>query len=458
LRILKTNSFDDLYRYFRQLFADLYRYFGHIKQKNVFLQFEINKTIYCDDTKKSNAFFIVYRLFNMIDLKRLKNRIDWFCANKINAFSPTISPAPKSAERNEIESIYEGVRYFFERGVTEIVVQRKYMGSYCDIYLQKNPDETYFVSRNGYLVSHIDLEQARQACDALYRRFDWANLQTVIIQSEMMPWSALGQSLIDNEFGGYLNAHQNHYHHLSQSVLYAKIAAVKQSQPYREYMDYRGGHTETELKEHFPAHIVRQYESLAAFKALDLTDYKKYIDIYAAQLAHFGQTGDVYFKPFNIYKKVFDDGSERIVNDNLSYREINDDECLNLPTGNEEEMNRTVERIYEWFAQLEAENEEGIVIKPRQAFVKNLPPAFKVRNNKYLVMIYGVDFQPNYAYNFHKRKITRKLECSVNDWMLNWDMLNVKYTDIDRENYYLKNLVYDRIMGEQVEATLDIRL
>ena len=393
-----------------------------------------------------------------MDLKKLKNRIDWFCENRINAFSPTISPAPKSFQRNEIESIYEGVRYFFEQGVPEIVVQRKYMGSYCDIYLQKNLDETYFVSRNGYLVNHIDLDQAKQACSGLHRRFDWTNLQTVIIQSEMMPWSALGKSLIDNEFIGYLNVHQNHYNYLAHSGLYAKIAEVKQSEPYRQYMDYKAEHSLKEIKEHFPAHIIRQYESLSTFKIYDLADYEKYIAIYAEQIEHFGQTGDIYFKPFNILKKVFDDKTELLVNDNMSYREVNDDEFLNLPVSNEEEVNRSVEKIYEWFAQLEAENEEGIVIKPRKSFIKNLPPALKIRNNQYLVMIYGVDFQINYAHNLEKRKISRKLECSINDWMLNWEMLNVKYKDIDKENYYLKNLVFDRIMGEQVEATLDIRL
>ncbi len=394
----------------------------------------------------------------MDDLKKLKNRIDWFCASKINAFSPTISPAPKSAQRNEIESIYESIRYFFERGVTEIVVQRKYMGSYCDIYLHKNLDDTYFVSRNGYRLSHIDTDQAKEACRGLHSRFDWTNLHVAIVQSELMPWSALGKGLIENEFGGYLNVHQNHYEHLAQSGLYAKIAAVKQSQPYREYVDYRATHTMKELKEHYPAHMIRQYESLGAFKVLDLESYKKYIDIYATQIAHFGQTGELYFKPFNILKKIFDDGSELIVNDNLSYREVNDDECLHLPTGNEEEMNRSVDVVYEWFTRLEAQNEEGIVIKPRQVFLKNLPPAFKVRNNQYLVMIYGIDFQANYAYNLHKRKIGRKLECSINDWMLNWEMLKVKYADIHKENYYLKNLVFDRIMGEQAEATLDTRL
>jgi len=393
-----------------------------------------------------------------MDLKKLKKRIDWFCENKINAFSPTISPAPKSMQRNEIESIYEGVRYFFEKGVAEIVVQRKYMGSYCDIYLRKNLDETYFVSRNGYLINHIDLDKVKQACAELHSHFDWNNLQTVIIQSEMMPWSVLGKGLIDDEFGGYLNVHQNHCKHLMQSGLYDKIAAVKQSQPYCEYTDYKAQHTEKELKAHFPPHIVRQYEALTAFKVLNLADYQKYVDIYAVQLAHFGKTGDVYFKPFNILKKVFNDGTEHIPNDNLSYRDVNADEFLHLPIGNDEEMSRSVEKVYEWFAQLEAENEEGIVIKPRQAFIKNIPPALKVRNNQYLVMIYGIDFQTNYALNLQKRKITKKLDCSINDWMLNWEILNVKYVDIDKENYYLKNLVLDRIMGEQVEAGLDIRL
>ena len=394
----------------------------------------------------------------MQDIKKLKNRIDWFCENRINAFSPTISPAPKSVQRNEIESIYEGVLYFFERGVKEIVVQRKYMGSYSDIYLQKNLENTYFVSRNGYLVNHIDLEQAKQACREIHNRFDWTNLQTVIIQSEMMPWSILGKTLIDNDFIGYLNVHQNHCNHLEHSDLYAKIDMVKKSESYLQYMKSKAEHTEKEHRSNFPTHVVRQYESLTKFKTLNMADYRKYIDIFETQIGHFGQDGNVYFKPFNILKKVFDDGSEQLVNDNVSYRDLNDDEFLHLPINNEEEMNHSVERVYEWFIQLEAHNEEGIVIKPRQAFIKNIPPALKIRNNQYLVMIYGLDFYPNFEQHFQKRRITKKLDCSINDWMLNWEMLNVKYSEIDKENYYFKNLVFDRIKGEQVESSLDVRL
>ena len=351
------------------------------------------------------------------------------------------------------------MRYFFDNGVNDIVVQRKYMGSYCDIYLRRDINETYFVSRNGYLLFQNDLEEkARQACSDLYNRFDWSNLQMVIVQSEIMPWSATGKNLIDNEFGGYLNVHQNHHKYLANSCLYEKIETLRQSKPYLEYLDYKATHSNKEVQEHFSEDVVRQYDSLSSFKLINLDEYKKYIDIYAAQLNHFGRDGDLYFKPFNIMKKVFVDGSEHIVNDNLSYRQINDDLCLNLTIENEEELNRSIQTVYDWFAQLEAENEEGIVIKPRQAFIKNVAPALKVRNNQYLVMIYGVDFHTRYEHYFEKRKTSRKLECSINDWMLNWELIKVKYSDIDKDNYHLKNIIYDRIICEMIEATLDTRL
>ena len=73
-------------------------------------------------------------------------------------------------------------------------------------------------------------------------------------------------------------------------------------------------------------------------------------------------------------------------------------------------------------------------------------------------MIYGVDFIERLPVNIGKRKISKKLECSINDWMINWQLLKIKYNTINKENYLLKNLVLDRILGEQIESTLDTRL
>ena len=104
----------------------------------------------------------------MEDKTLIKKRIDWFCKNKINAFSPTISPAPKSVERNEIESLYEGILWFVLNGVKEIVIEKKYMGSYCDIYLHRRLEDTYLVSRNGYKINHLDQEQCLRALQGLH--------------------------------------------------------------------------------------------------------------------------------------------------------------------------------------------------------------------------------------------------------------------------------------------------
>lgn len=394
----------------------------------------------------------------MEDLKRIKNRIDWFCENKVNAFSPTISPAPKHMDKKEIESIEQAIKFFHKNGVQEIVVQKKYMGSYCDIYLHKNMEDTYFVSRNGYKINHIDLKQAIDACKELHARIDWTNLSIVIIQSEMMPWAVLGKGLIENEFRGYLNVHQNHCEHLLNSNIYEKIEQVKQSETYQTFVEDKANLTGKQMREKYPVHILRQYNSLGEFKVLDLDIYQKSIAIYEKQINHFGIQGDIHFKPFNILKKIFEDGTEQIVNDNLSYKEVNDDEFLHFFISTDEELQVAIDEVYKWFASLEQEMEEGIVIKPCEAFVANMPPAFKVRNNNYLTMIYGVDFQEDYDYYVQRRSIRHKLECSINDWALNYELLKVNYKDIDKENYFLKNLVLDRIIGEKVESTLDSRL
>jgi uncharacterized protein involved in tolerance to divalent cations len=274
----------------------------------------------------------------------------------------------------------------------------------------------------------------------------------------MTPWSILGKGLIDSEFIGYLNVHQNHCNYLKHSGLYQKIAIVKESSAYKTFQEDSKLLTGKELSAKYPPHITRQYHSLAAFPVLNLEAYEAAIQIYEQQITHFGGEGPICFNAFNILKKVYDDGSEQFVNDNLSYGEVNDDEFLHLDIRTEEALEQEISRVYRWFDKLSQNREEGIVIKPRQAFIRHLPPALKVRNNNYLTMIYGVDFQEQYDDYLKKRNIKRKLECSINDWMLNWEMLKIKYKDIHEENYLLKNLVFDRIMGENIEATLDIKL
>ena len=394
----------------------------------------------------------------MDDKAIIKKRIDWFCKNKINAFSPTISPAPKSAERNEIESLYEGLRWFVDRGVNELLVQKKYMGSYCDIYLHKELADSYLVSRNGYKINHLNRTQWLAALTDLHARFSWSDTAIRIIQSELMPWSALGKGLIANEFSAYYISHQIHADYLQQSDLYTKINQIRQKPEYKAFVADAKTLSSKELKDKYPNHIIRQYQSVRDMKLLDLPNYAKNISLFKKELDIFGKEAPIYFKPFNILKEIKDDGTEVFVNDNLSFQQINDDEFLHYTFADEADFEAKYPEIRAWVDKMNANEEEGVVIKPRKACLPAMPPAFKVRNKDYLTLIYGVDFQDRLQEQINKRNIKGKLKCSINDWAINAKLLQTPYADIHEENYEFKNLVLDRILGEEIENQLDSRL
>ena len=398
------------------------------------------------------------KITKMDDKAIIKKRIDWFCKNKINAFSPTISPAPKSAERNEIESLYEGLRWFVDRGVNELLVQKKYMGSYCDIYLHKELTDSYLVSRNGYKINHLNRTQWLAALTDLHARFSWSDTAIRIIQSELMPWSALGKGLIANEFSAYYISHQIHANYLQQSDLYTKITQIRQKPEYKAFVADAKALSSKELKDKYPNHIIRQYQSVRDMKLLNLPNYAKNISLFKKELDIFGKEAPIYFKPFNILKEIKDDGTEVFVNDNLSFQQINDDEFLHYTFADEADFEAKYPEIRAWVDKMNANEEEGVVIKPRKAFLPAMPSAFKVRNNDYLTLIYGVDFQDRLQEQINKRNIKGKLKCSINDWAINAKLLQTPYADIHEENYEFKNLVLDRILGEEIENQLDSRL
>ena len=394
----------------------------------------------------------------MEDKTLIKKRIDWFCKNKINAFSPTISPAPKSVERNEIESLYEGILWFVLNGVKEIVIEKKYMGSYCDIYLHKRLEDTYLVSRNGYKINHLDQEQCLRALQGLHDRFSWDGVELRIIQSELMPWSILGKGLINNEFSAYYISHEIHAEYLIQSSLYEKLQKIQQEPAYLSFVADAKVLSAKELKEKYPMHIIRQYQSIRDFKFLDLPHYQQNIQLFKRQLDIFGKEAAPFFKPFNILKEVYTDGREHFVNDNLSFQQINDDDFLHYQFADREDFEAKYPQIRAWVDQVNQSDEEGVVIKPRTAFLPGMPPAFKVRNNDYLTLVYGEDFQDRLQEQIAKRNIKGKLRCSINDWAINAKLLAIPYSELGEENYELKNLVLDRILGEEIENQLDSRL
>jgi hypothetical protein len=394
----------------------------------------------------------------MLDFKT-RNRIDWFCENKINDFSPTISPAPKSKSNNEIESIEEAIKYYLERGVNEFVVQKKYMGSYCTIYLKRNLEETYFVSRNGHKIEHIDLDKAISSLKELHAKMVVAfpDFDTLLIASELLPWKVLGGSLIEKEFVGYYDALQTQNSYLRSSGLIEKLNSVKESATFTEYTFDKKALNRKEFGNKYKSHIIRQYESLLSVKMPDVSKQSEALNVFKNQIDTFGKEEEIYFKPFTILKIVNILGEESIPNCNLTYGLVNEDSFLNLEF-NSSNKAENLKMIYAFFEELTTANEEGIMIKPVKNYIKDLPPCFKVRNNNYLTMIYGVNFYQDFDYYLDKRNIKKKLEQSINGWEINQKMLQIPYKDLDNENYLMRLLLLKRINDEEIEKTLDPRL
>ncbi|WP_289661963.1 hypothetical protein [Flavobacterium panacagri] len=394
----------------------------------------------------------------MLDYK-VRNRIEWFCQNKINDFSPTISPAPKNKERNEIESIETAIQYYMENGVNEFVVQKKYMGSYCTIYLKRNIEETYFVSRNGHKIDHIDIEKAIDSLKDLHAKMliDFPEFETLLIASELLPWKVLGAGLIEKEFIGYYEALQTHNSYLKDLGLIEKLNNVKKDQDFTAYVSDKNQLSRKEFAGKHKMHIIRQYDALQAVKIPDLNKQQESLNVFKNQIDTFGTEGEICFKPFTILKEVKISGEEIMLNSNLTYKMINDDPFLHLEitASNKEEK---LKEMYAFFEKLTEANEEGIMIKPVQNYIKGLPPCFKVRNNNYLTMIYGVNFHQDFDYYLDKRNVKKKLEQSINGWEINQKMLQIPYKDLGEENYLMRLLLLKRINNEEIEKTLDPRL
>jgi hypothetical protein len=394
----------------------------------------------------------------MLDFK-IRNRIDWFCKNKVNDFSPTISPAPKNVANTEIESIREAIAYYLKNEVTELVVQKKYMGSYCTIYLKRNLADTYFVSRNGHKIDHIDLKKAIESIDELHEKMlaQFPDFHTILIASELLPWKILGGGLIEKEFIGYYDALKTQHSYLKESGLFEKMKSVKSSEVFLEFSTDKNNMKSKEYRSKYKPHIIRQYQALLDAKIPDLEKQAVSLQVFKEQIDIFGKEEKVHFKPFTILKVVFETGKEYIPNSNLTYELVNEDAFLHLKF-DENNTEENINKVYDFFNKLTVENEEGLMIKPAKNYIKGMPPCFKVRNNNYLTMIYGVNFHNDFEHYLDKRNIRKKLEQSINGWEINQKMLQIPYKNLNEENYLMKLLLLKRINEEEIEKNLDPRL
>jgi len=388
-------------------------------------------------------------------------RLQYCSKNRVNFISGTMSPADKDEAAGELESLRKGLDYFAERGVSEVVLQPKYMGSRCNVYLYREIEQCYAVSRNGYKVKAIDLTPIYEQ---LVHKFGTymaeQGLSVLLLDGELLPWKALGDGLIERQFRPIGKALETELDFLRQHGFEEALGKLIQEFEGSGFEKDQHHLSKEALSNNYGSHVYQNFKHVRGIREehVDLDQRGEAYRVYKQQLEWYAGDAELAYKPITILKEVLENGEERFPVGTTSeqYRFLNDDECLVLDL---KETDAYI-RAEEYFSRLTVENHmEGIVIKPEQE-QRGVVPYLKVRNPGYLSIIYGYDYKFPHKYGklLKQKNIFTKLRTSGNEHRLGKQLLEVRLNDITPENDTYKQIAANLLFEVAKEKEIDPRL
>ncbi|MBC1803226.1 metallophosphoesterase [Listeria booriae] len=395
-----------------------------------------------------------------LDTESLR-RLHYISKNKVNFISGTMSPAPKDLETNNLESLEQGLKYFINKNVSHVILQAKYMGSRCNLYLHKNTKSSFATSRNGFKTTHIDLSPVYAA---LHQRFGeymtQNNIQMLILDGELLPWQALGKELIEEQFQPIETAIETELQFLQNNGFEDSLAQLIETYDASDFAEDQNQLSKKQLIDKYSSRLYQNFKPLQQVKQhlMPLSEHEKALQTYKEQLNIYATESELDFKPFSLLKIIFNDGTEQIPNWPTSemYRFLNDDDYVLLDLAQPDYL----ETAEAYFNTITTTNKmEGIVIKPEH-LQKHTAPYMKVRNMDYLTLIYGYDFQfpHKFAKLIKQKNINKKLRTSINEWHLGTKLLETKFADISETNKAFQQTAANLLFEVEQEQTIDPRL
>ncbi|TDR51585.1 metallophosphoesterase [Paenilisteria rocourtiae] len=388
-------------------------------------------------------------------------RLHHIAENKINFISGTMSPAPKDLVTNNLESLEKGLEYFAKKGLSHVVLQPKYMGSRCNIYLHKNTRLSFAVSRNGYKITHIDLSPIYQSLKQRFSEYMAQNkIQMLILDGELLPWQALGKELIEKQFQPIQTALETELNFLQAHNFDENLAQLITEYNATDFENDQTRLSKKQLTEKYSSRIYQNYKPLHQIKQThkNVAQHKEALDIYKQQLGIYAVESALDYKAFSLLKIIYQDGTEQIPAWTASdmYSFLNDDAFVLLDLTQSDYLNIAEQ----YFATMTTTNKmEGIVIKPEQ-LSPDIAPYMKVRNMDYLSIIYGYDFQFPHKFNklIKQKSINKKLKTSINEWFLGSKLLTTRWTDISPTNNQFNETAANLLFEVEKERDIDPRL
>lgn len=392
----------------------------------------------------------------------VRKTVKFLMNNKINFISGTISPANKKistpenqlSESSELESLEKALEYYYDKyknnplcsECSELIAMPKYMGSRINVYLFNDFEKTYGITRNGYLAK-VDQQVFKELHTRLEHYMNTHNIKLIIVDGELMPWALLGQGLIDTTFKPISIGIQH------TALMLQRTGFDLVQKKLLDNIDTLDNSSKKVLNEQKRSHI-----SVDKLKSLG-EEYQRQLEIY-------GQTTTPHIKAFSILKIVFKDDSEYlpgIINQNnqnaanglsnsFSFQLVNNDALLVINLDMPYSDNLNILKTY--FNELMSENHEGIVIRPNIIDPKRMCPYLKVRNENYLRLTYGYDYQEPYKYKqlLKRKNIKKKIELSKEQYQLGIKMLSIPYAELETNKQQIKKYIEKFLISNGVQV------
>jgi hypothetical protein len=333
--------------------------------------------------------------------------------------------------------------------------------------LFREPENNYTTSRGGFIMksTQVDLTEAYKPLYELpYIKNAFSNnTELLILDAELLPWSAIGRGLIDSDFVTVDKAITSELEFLRSTGFDKALRSVYEG-PYKDcdfeklsfktskkdLSDLIGSNNEKTFR------CIKDY--MQEFPGID--ELEALTKVYSRQIELYGSDGEVHFKPCSILKEVFEDGTEKLFFDESNediYKGINSDNYLVVDVNSDED----IELLKAFYDKTTLVDEmEGIMLKPLKVYVKGVAPSLKVRNPRYLTIVYGPDYQveSKLLKLIQRKRIKRKLEVSVKEWEIGKRLLEIPYNLISKENEHFIQAYGEMVIEERNERELDPRL
>ena len=267
-------------------------------------------------------------------------------------------------------------------------------------------------------------------------------IKMMLLDGELMPWTALGKELVEMKFRPISKALELELKFLTENGFEDELQKITEKYYKTDFKKDQAVLSKKDLITKYGDSVYQNYKVISNIEKsrVSLEKHIKAGEIYGKQVDLYGTDGEISYKPFDLLKIVYENGTEEIPEWKTSekYGFLTDDEYVIIDFKNSDYY-KTAEEYYNRMTI--NKSMEGIVIKP-EIIRKGKAPYLKVRNPEYLSIIYGYDYMFPHKYEklIKQKNIRKKLTASINEYELGQDLLKISFSKINNDNAEFKQI------------------